>query len=234
MISRNLRNMIYDTCGDADVENSEGKRAAPVLKFYHNVPLMMNSNDRIDENLANGIPCIGLYIKLNRGVQLKKENWEGFMVNTVYAHEVKYMICRREKEKDSDPDEYFKAEPKSSAIKITSKYLGNLPIKGINMTQFGAIDNIATTGHKLQGVSLDNLVVNSWNYSTANWVYVVLSRVRKLTGLVLNTLLDKTRNYSPTQELTRWEQDIKERVEKPIFDKRGELEAYLEDERLYA
>ena len=25
MISRNLRNMIYDTCGDADVENSEGK-----------------------------------------------------------------------------------------------------------------------------------------------------------------------------------------------------------------
>ena len=25
MIGRNLRNMIYDTCGDADVENSEGK-----------------------------------------------------------------------------------------------------------------------------------------------------------------------------------------------------------------
>ena len=29
-----------------------------------------------------------------------------------------------------------------------------LPIKGINMTQFGVIDNIATTGHKLQEVSL--------------------------------------------------------------------------------
>ena len=121
MICRNLRNMIYDTCGDADVENSEGKRAAPVLKFYHNVPLMMNCNDRIDENLANGTPCIGLYIKLKRGVQLHKENWEGFMVNTVYAHEVKYMICRKEKEKDTDPDEYFKVEPKYSAIKILSK-----------------------------------------------------------------------------------------------------------------
>ena len=193
MISRNLRNMIYDRCGDADVENSEGKHAAPVLKFYHNVPLMINSNKRIGENLANGTPCIGLYIKLIRGAQLHKENWEGFMVNTVYAHDVKYMICRKEKEKD--PDEYFKIEPISSAIKITCKYLGNLPIRGINMTQFGVIDNIATTGHKLQGVSLDNLVVNSWNYGCPNWVYVVLSRGRKLAGLVFNVPLDKTKDY---------------------------------------
>ena len=232
MISRNLRNMIYDTCGDADVENSEGKRAAPVLKFYHNVPLMMNSNDRIEENLANGTPCVGLYIKLKRGVQLEKENWEGFMVNTVHAHEVKYMICRKEKE--TDPDEYFKCEPKSSAIKILSKYLGNLPIRGINMTQFGVIDNIATTGHKLQGVSLDNLVVNSWNYTSPNWVYVVLSRVRKLAGLVLNIPLNGTKDYKPPPELTRWEQDLRDRLEKPVFETRGQLDAYLEDENLYA
>jgi len=234
MISRNLRNLIYDTCGDADVENNEGKRAAPVLKFYHNVPLMMNSKKRIDENLANGTPCIGLYIKLKRGAQLQKENWEGFMVNTIHAHDVKYMICRKEKEKDSDPDEYFKMEPISSAIKISCKYLGNLPIRGINMTQFGVIDNIATTGHKLQGVSLDNLVVNSWNYGCPNWVYVVLSRVRKLAGLVFNTPLDSTKDYRPPQDLTRWEQDIRERLEQPLFEKRGQLEAYLEDERLYA
>ena len=195
MISRSLRNMIYDTCADADVENSEGKHATPVLKFYHNVPLMMNSNARIEENLANGTP---LYIKLNCGVQLQKENWEGFMVNTVYAHDVKYMICRKEKEKDSDPDEYFKIEPKSSAIKITCEHLGNLPIKGINMTQFGVIDNITTTGHKLQGASLDNLVVNSWNYGCPNWVYVVLSRVRKLAGLVFNITLDEKKISSTT------------------------------------
>ena len=195
---------------------------------------MMNSNDRIDEDLANGTPCVGLYIKLKRGVQLEKENWEGFMVNTVYAHDVKYIICRREKERDTDPDEYFKCEPKSSAIKITCKYLGNLPIKGINMTQFGVIDNIATTGHKLQGVSLDNLVINSWNYSCPNWVYVVLSRVRKLTGLVLNIPLDEKNDYRPKPELTRWEQDIRDMVERPLFEGRGELEDYLEDEREYA
>ena len=234
MISRNLRNMIYDTCGDSDVENGEGKRAAPVLKFYHNVPLMMNSNDRIEEDLANGTPCVGLYIKLKRGAQLEKENWEGFMVNTVYATDVKYIICRHEKEKETDPDEYFKIEPKKSAIKISCKYLGNLPIKGISMTQFGVIDNIATTGHKLQGVSMDNLVVNSWNYSTPNWVYVVLSRVRTLAGLVFNIPLNANNDYGPKPELTRWEQDIKDRVERPIFERRDEIDEYLEDERLYA
>ena len=61
------------------------------------------------------------------------------------------------------------------------------------MTQFNTIDNIATTGHKLQGVSLDNLVINTWNYGCPNWVYVALSRVRKLAGLVLNIPLYKTK-----------------------------------------
>ena len=39
----------------------------------------------------------------------------------------------------------------------------------------------------------------------------------------------------PTQELTRWEQDLnKERLEQPLFERRGQIEAYLDDERLYA
>ena len=50
-IGRNLRNIIYDTCGDADVQNKEGKQAEPVLKFYHGVLLMINSNKRIKKSL---------------------------------------------------------------------------------------------------------------------------------------------------------------------------------------
>ena len=49
--------------------------------------------------------------------------------------------------------------------------------------QFG-VKNIATTGHQLQGMSKDQLIVSSWNYSSKNWIYyVVLSRVRTLSGL---------------------------------------------------
>ena len=43
-------------------------------------------------------------------------------------------------------------------------------------TQLPVISNQATTGHKLQGASINQLFVNNWNYTT-NWPYVVLSRL---------------------------------------------------------
>ena len=55
----------------------------------------------------------------------------------------------------------------------------------VKVVQFGDNSNKATTGHKLQGVSLNQMVVRSWNYSTPNWIYIVLSRVRALEGLFL-------------------------------------------------
>ena len=42
----------------------------------------------------------------------------------------------------------------------------------------------ATTGHKLQGMSKDKLIIVSWSF-IPNWIYVVLSRVRTLKGLFL-------------------------------------------------
>ena len=42
----------------------------------------------------------------------------------------------------------------------------------------------AITGHKLQGLTKDNLIVYSWDKST-NWIYVVLSLVRTLSRLFL-------------------------------------------------
>ena len=44
--------------------------------------------------------------------------------------------------------------------------------------------NDATTGHKLQGMSKDKLIIVSWSF-IPNWIYVVLSRVRTLKGLFL-------------------------------------------------
>ena len=39
---------------------------------------MMNTNERITEMLANGTPCRGLYIILEKEHDYKKENWEGY------------------------------------------------------------------------------------------------------------------------------------------------------------
>ena len=57
---------------------------------------MMNTNERIDERLANGTPCRGLYIHLKNKSNFRKENWEGYMVNTIYANEIDYTVCMHE------------------------------------------------------------------------------------------------------------------------------------------
>ena len=53
----------------------------------------------------------------------------------------------------------------------------------------------ARTVHKLQGRSIKNLVISTWNY-TGNWVYVVLSRCSTLDGIFIRKPLLKTRPMS--------------------------------------
>ncbi len=54
------------------------------------------------------------------------------------------------------------------------------------ITQFPINNDLATsTGHKLQGMTKIYLIVSQFNYSTPNWIYVVLSRVTTLEGLFL-------------------------------------------------
>ena len=62
-----MYNHILDQCGDSDITNGSGAFVDPALKFFFNIPLMMNTNDRIEEELANGTPCRGLYIQLKKG-----------------------------------------------------------------------------------------------------------------------------------------------------------------------
>ena len=61
-MNKSMYNHILDQCANSDITNGSGAFVDPALKFFHNVPLMMNTNDRIEEELANGTPCRGLYI----------------------------------------------------------------------------------------------------------------------------------------------------------------------------
>ena len=54
----------------------------------------------------------------------------------------------------------------------------------IKFTQFPINISNCRTVHKLQGRSIKNLMVSSYDY-TDNWIYVVLSRVTTIEGLFL-------------------------------------------------
>jgi hypothetical protein len=69
------------------------------------------------------------------------------------------------------------------------------------MKQIPANSNDAATGHKLQGMSKDLLIVSSWPTGGLaamfkNREYVVLSRVRTLSGLYLVKPIDMGKSFN--------------------------------------
>ena len=130
-------------------------------------------------------------------------------------------------------NEYFTVKPKSSQCRIRLCMFNNMVLDKVKITYLPINSNILTTGHKLQGKTLKNLVVNSWAYGCTHWVYVVLSRVRELKNLLLNKELDIHREYKAKEELVRWEKRMKETVEQKSFFCRGktDLDKYIEEEK---
>ena len=134
------------------------------------------------------------------------------MVNTISVDQVKYIVCMTE---STDP-KYFTVEPETGLCKIKLRQFNNTSLEKIRVTYLPINSNISTTGHKLQGSTLDCLVVNSWTRQIPHWIYVVLSRVRKLNSLILNEKLDEYRSYQANDELVRWERITKEAIFKKL------------------
>jgi hypothetical protein len=82
----------------------------------------------------------------------------------------------------------FKFEPEQCSPKISVKCYSSSSKKvefSCKMKQIPANSNGATTGHKLQGMSKDVIVVTSWPTlglaaMFKNWEYVILSQLRTL------------------------------------------------------
>jgi hypothetical protein len=92
------------------------------------------------------------------------------------------------------------------------------------MNQIPANLNYVTTDHKLQGMSKDVIIVTSWptgglSKTFKNWEYVVLSRVRTVSGLHLVDPIDMEKLFNPSSQLRSYIDKIKQK-EKDILDER--------------
>ena len=207
-----LRNIVHSCCGDAHVAGGRGnsQHYDPLLKLYVGCPVMITENLDVANSMANGLMCTF------KGVQLKNPNKtldciniDGYYVNCVEADDVEYMeVELQEHRKDNEPGDIKRLKPQQGR---TLKAKIPLPEYGspfdhktkrtketrIQFWQFPLNISNARTVHKLQGRSIDNLVVSSFDY-TDNWIYVVLSRVKTIKGLFLTSELNniKTRGMS--------------------------------------
>ena len=101
----------------------------------------------------------------------------------------------------------FKLQPKTSSTTVNFTVNDNLKQKQTakcRMTQIPVILADAITGHKTQGMTLDNVIVPSWGDFANNWVYVVLSRCRTLKGLYLFRPIDMKKSFAPSRELKEY------------------------------
>ncbi len=75
--------------------------------------LMTLDNSRIDERLANGTHCRGLYLQLKDSCHFVTENWEGYMMSTHYDDDVDHMVCMIDCDPKENPKLYIQTNNRS-------------------------------------------------------------------------------------------------------------------------
>ena len=123
-------------------------------------------------------------------MHLKKDCNAGYsniderLVHTISVLDLECMVCEMIVEDKNERPKRFKLYSDKYTATITMK-INNLQHKvGVKIIWFDVNSNKATTD------PLNNMFVHSWEYGTANWIYVVLSRMRILKGLFICEKLD--------------------------------------------
>jgi hypothetical protein len=184
VMSNQVKDYFYRNCGEDACKTGDKKgRVDPVLKLYPECPMMLTENKDVTNGQANGSRALLKSVAIKAGERpMIMQMACGTKIRAYFVSQIQSMTLRHEMA-DITPQE-FQVLPESfsfrARVNVDDKML-NVQMKG---TQFPIISNGVTTGHKLQGCSLDELAVFEHFYGQ-NWMYVVLSRVRTMKGLFL-------------------------------------------------
>ena len=172
------------------IRDGTKKSIDPLLCLFFKCELMYRDNDDVNNGVANGTTARFEYLVMREGTSKHKVCYNGYWVWAVHAEEVEYM--KMSWTGDSAFRGTFCVAPKSRRyqVEISRKEFGQVQVfkPKMTITQFLVTINHATTGHKLQGKTVDSLIVWEWS-KQLNWIYVVLSRVRSIRGLYLREKL---------------------------------------------
>jgi hypothetical protein len=200
------RKLFFENCGESDVDTSRQGRFDPVLKLFEGCEVMLTENIDVINGLANGTQALVRKIILNQGSSYTTVKiLNNYTVKAVNASDIKHILLQHKN--PNITQQLFKIKPKQVTFKTRLpvpqqfQFGKNMPSVTMQAHQIRIIVNYATTGHKLQGTGVDKLFVHSWNYDK-NWPYVVLSRVRQLSGLYLRLKLSPVKSkYFMNKEL---------------------------------
>ena len=194
------RHHFWNYCSESHIHPTKNQpRMDPVLKVYQGCPVMLPANINVLASQANGTRAFFEKVVLKDGELSKTIMYGGVPVEAVTAAQIKYIVLRHENKNVDSP--YFRLKPKDFTFNADIMLPEALRMEGnereivrMQARQVPILVNNATTGHKLQGATIDNIFVHAWRYEK-NWPYVVLSRVTTLKGLFLRQKL----KYDPSK-----------------------------------
>ena len=199
---------IWEECGEDDIKVTKcSHRMDPVLRLYSGCRVMLPNNEDVKNGIANGTQANVVCVNILQGViPFDVMINDTCKVQAVFASQVESVELEHVNARITP--RIFKVTPKQHTFKVKiSKpqmfqtkrdQTEELHMKAI---QVPILVNNATTGHKLQGCGVPIIFVHGWS-NVRNWAYVILSRVRTLSGLYLREKLDTDlSNYAVPDEL---------------------------------
>ena len=217
------RKVFFEQCSEADTNNYNKKRFCPLLCLFSGCMLMGTENKEVKNGIANGTQSTFEKVKIKPGKVPHPIKMHGKWVYAIDIEDVEYLQLRWY---DSATFEgTFKVFPDEKTFRV--KYpIEDFGIKtrvnaSFEVTHFPVVVNHATTGHKLQGKSLDELVIAEWS-TVQNWAYVVLSRVRTIEGLYLTKPIPRDIDFAPPQLYL----EMMERLRSSILATSSDMEQY--------
>jgi hypothetical protein len=180
----------WENCGEDHCKPSAFQpRIDPVLRLYTGCRIMLPENSDVSDGKAKGTQATFEKVVLKPGITPRQVLVEGVPVNSVFASEVRHVVLTHCN--DRIQPQKFSLEPKEH------KFRAQIPLpqeqrhkrqtrEAVTMRAFQVpmLINNATTGHKLQGSGVDNILIHNWSY-VQNWPYVMLSRVKTEKGLYM-------------------------------------------------
>ena len=193
--------LLWALCGDDNLTVGNSCKIDPCLKLIEGIPLMVNTNTGKENRIVKGI--IGNFVGViwKHQCQAHVEDYHGYKVNCAYVTDIEYIVLQLHVD---GRKVYISPEVFHPVIKFPGCNNSNV-LKGYTVQQFPVNVSLAITGHKLQGMTVDLLILSEIHLSQ-NWLYVLLSRVTSLKGLYLTKPL-KTSMFRPISQNLRRELD---------------------------
>ncbi len=185
------------------------------------------SNSDVKHGIANGTTGYFKKVVFKEGKKPTPMKIYGYWIYCISISDVDHIVVQWTE--DSKFQGHFKVHPQKGTFSVNFPVVESgkkMKIRTqVQMDFLAVLLNHATTGHKLQGKSMNELVIAEWS-KKLNWAYVAISRVRMLAGLFLLSPIPPDINFTPCPSYLRMMNQLRSSILASPEDVSEYMQAY--------